>query len=249
MCAKFVYNKNDGTVCRNCAKALRGVLHMASSKKELEKLMTSRNVKRQRRKRMRVAALLLCVILCGAIAVGGMNVYVTRMAAGRILTPAAAARQEDFDVILVLGAAVWANGVPSHMLEDRLRRGVELYEAGAAPVLLMSGGSYEVDAMRNFAMELGVAEESIWMDDEGLRTYESMRRARDAFELQRVLIVTQRYHLYRAIYLAGRLGLEGYGVASDLRGYRNQARHDAREAMARMRAIFDGVIGEIDIFG
>ena len=218
---------------------------MASSKRELEKLMTSRNVKHRRRKRVRVLAVILCVLLCGGIVFGGMNVYVVRGAAGRILTPEAAAQGEGFDVILVLGAAIWADGTPSHMLEDRLRRGIELYEAGAAPVLLMSGGPYEVDVMRRFAMTLGVAEESILVDSEGVRTFESMRRARDAFEAERVLIVTQRYHLYRAIYLAGQLGLESYGVASDLRTYTNQVRHDAREAMARVRAIFDGVVGDV----
>lgn len=124
------------------------------------------------------------------------------------------------------------------MLSDRLTVGVELYEAGAAPKLLMSGdhgqADYdEVNAMKQFAIDRGVPSEDIFMDHAGFSTYESMYRAAEVFEAEKVIIVTQEYHLYRAIYIAEQLGLEAYGVASDLQSYVKQDYYDFRELLAR----------------
>ncbi len=108
----------------------------------------------------------------------------------------------------------------------------------AAPKLLMSGDhgrkDYdEVNSMKKYAMEQGIPDEDIFMDHAGFSTYESMYRARDVFAAKRILIVTQSYHLSRAVYIARKLGLEAYGVPSDLQSYTRQFIYDTREILAR----------------
>ena len=126
------------------------------------------------------------------------------------------------------------------MLRDRLLRALEVYEAGAAPKLLMSGDhgreDYdEVGAMKNYAIENGVQSENVFMDHAGFSTYETVYRAKEVFEADKVIIVTQEYHLYRALYIAEQLGVEAYGVSSDLNTYGGQSMRDAREVLARCK--------------
>ena len=149
-----------------------------------------------------------------------------------------AAAMEDVDCILVLGCKVKSNGVPSDMLEDRLRRGVELFHAGAAPKLLMSGDhgtmTYnEVQSMKQYAIDNEIASSDIFMDHAGFSTYESIYRAQDIFQAKKIIIVTQEYHLYRALYIANALGIEAYGVDADYRNYSGQTAMDIREILAR----------------
>ena len=144
---------------------------------------------------------------------------------------------EGYDCVLVLGCGVWGDR-PSHMLEDRLLVGIELCKKGASEKLLMSGDhgrdEYdEVNVMKTFATDRGLASEDVFMDHAGFSTYESMYRARDIFKAKKVLIVTQEYHLYRAIFVARKLGLDAYGVTSDLRDYGGQVFRDIREILAR----------------
>ncbi len=158
--------------------------------------------------------------------------------AGAYLVTREQAAELDADCILVLGAYVWEDGSPSGVLEDRLLTAVGAYESGASERLLMSGDhgreEYdEVNAMKAFAIERGIPSEHIFMDHAGFSTYESMYRARDIFQARRVLIVTQEYHLYRALYIARRMGLEAYGLTSDLRAYPARLRFEAREILAR----------------
>ena len=188
----------------------------------------------------RVLSVLLILGVLGVLAVLGINWYVTGSISDRILTPEAAAQLEDVDCILVLGCQVWADGDPSHMLEDRLRRGVELYDAGAAPKLLMSGDHGQVEynevvAMKQYALNAGIISGDIFMDHAGFSTYESMYRAKEIFGVKKVIIVTQGYHLYRAVYIAESMGLEAYGVASDYRSYAGQMSRDIREILARVK--------------
>ena len=156
----------------------------------------------------------------------------------QILSAQQAAQIGDADCILVLGCRVYEDGTPSHMLEDRLQQSVELFELGAAPKLLMSGDhgqqEYdEVNTMKRYAVEHGVASSAVFMDHAGFSTYESLYRAKEVFGVEKVIIVTQRYHLYRALYIARQLGLEAYGVASDPRSYAGQIVREVREILAR----------------
>ena len=146
------------------------------------------------------------------------------------------------DCILVLGALVWKNGRPSSILEDRVITGIDLYRAGISPALLMSGDhgtkNYdEVKAMKRYAVERAVPENCVFTDHAGFSTYDSCYRARDIFCAKKIVIVTQRYHLYRAVYIARCLGLEAYGVASDRRFIYGEKRRHLREFFARIKAV------------
>lgn len=142
------------------------------------------------------------------------------------------------DCILVLGAGLKADGTPNHMLQDRLDKGIELYQAGVAPKLLLSGDNGqeeydEVNAMKEYALNAGIPSEDIFMDHAGFSTYESMYRARDIFLVEKVIIITQRYHQYRALYTARGLGMESYGVVPAPRTYAGQRYREIREILAR----------------
>ena len=183
--------------------------------------------------------------LLAFVLVFALNVTVCLRARSHVLDLDDAANMaEDFDCILVLGAGVKKDGEPSHMLEDRLKVGIQLYEMGASERLLMSGDHMredydEVGTMKRYAAERGVPSNVIFLDHAGLSTYESMWRAKEIFGAERILIVTQKYHLYRAIYTAEALGMEAYGVPSDLRSYRKILLYEAREVAARVKAFLN----------
>ena len=184
--------------------------------------------------------ILLCFFVLGIGAITVINSAVKLTTQKQILTSEEAAKLEGVDCVLVLGCYVFENGTPSAMLHDRLTRGVELYNKGAAPKLLMSGDHgrehyNEVDAMKQFAVDEGIPTDDIFMDHAGFSTYESIYRAKEVFQAKKILIVTQEYHLYRALYIADQLGLEAYGVSSDYRTYVGQFMRDAREVLARVK--------------
>ncbi len=186
----------------------------------------------------RVLGILLALMVFGAVWALGVNFYVQHSGGRNIVTADAAAALSDIDCIIVLGCKVEADGRPAPMLTDRLETGIALYQAGAAPKMLMSGDhgrvEYdEVNAMKQYAIDAGVPSSDIFMDHAGFSTYETMYRARAVFGAERVLVVTQEYHLYRALYLARALGLEAYGVAADQRAYPGAAYRECREILAR----------------
>lgn len=178
--------------------------------------------------------------LLGGVTVLGLNAQVIGATNDKILSTEQAAQLGNVDCILVLGCKVHEDGNPSHMLEDRLKRGVALYKGGAAPKILMSGDhgqvEYdEVNAMKKYAMDAGIPSEDVFMDHAGFSTYESMYRAKEVFGAKKIIIVTQEYHLYRAIYAAERMGMEAYGVNADYRTYSGQLMRDVREVLARVK--------------
>lgn len=187
-----------------------------------------------------MALLLAGLMVIGAASVLGVNAHVKSLGGRGIVTPEEAESLDGIDCIVVLGCLVEKDGTPSNMLEDRLRRGIELYEAGVAPKLLMSGDhgrtAYdEVNVMKQVAVDAGIPSEDVFMDHAGFSTYETIYRAKEIFGAERILIVTQEYHLYRALYIAERLGVEAYGVAANYRTYQNQVNRDLREVLARCK--------------
>ena len=189
------------------------------------------------------AAVLAIAAIC-AVLVFGIDFYVKQKAKPYILTPEEAG--EGYDCVLVLGCGVWGD-TPSHMLEDRLLEGISLCQSGASKKLLMSGdhgrkGYDEVNVMKKFAVDRGIPSEDVFMDHAGFSTYESMYRAKEIFKAEKILIVTQDYHLYRAIYDARTLGLEAYGVASNPRSYGGQLYRDIREILARNKDFIYSII-------
>ena len=188
----------------------------------------------------RLLSIFLCLCILGITTLAVINSIVKLSTGKQIISSEEAAKLEDVDCILVLGCFVKDDGRPSDMLHDRLTRGVELYDLGAAPKLLMSGdhGREEYDevaAMKQFAIDAGIPSEEVFMDHAGFSTYESIYRAKEIFQADKILIVTQEYHLYRALYIANQLGVEAYGVSSDYHTYVGQFMRDFREMLARVK--------------
>lgn len=189
---------------------------------------------------------LFCLGITGGLAVFGLSSFVKNRTADKIVNETEAVKL-DADCILVLGCGIRDDGTPSLMLRDRLETGTALYKAGAAPKLLMSGDhgrkEYdEVNLMKEYALERGVPSEDVFMDHAGFSTYESMYRARDIFCAEKVIIVSQRYHLPRALYVAEKLGLEAYGVPAKEAEYRGQAYREFREILARTKDFCTAVV-------
>lgn len=188
-------------------------------------------------KRLLLIAVLAGLVLGTAVLiVNAVMINTTRDA----IVDAEKAGELGADCILILGAGVRKDGNPSDMLRDRIDTGMTLYLAGAAPKLLMSGdhgreGYDEVNVMRDRALAAGAESADVFMDHAGFSTYDSLYRARDVFEVKRVIIVTQSYHLPRALYIARSLGLEAVGVSADLYTYFGQTGRDIREAAARAK--------------
>lgn len=205
----------------------------------------SRLQKLSKGKKRMLAAVCILLIL-GVLSPFVINGIVVGSARRYIVEPEQA-KALDADCVIALGAMVWGKDTLSHMLEDRVLGAIDVYERGGAKKILMSGDhgkkDYdEVNAMKKYAVERGVAADDVFMDHAGFSTYETMYRARDVFQAKKVVIVTQRYHLYRAVYAARALGLEAYGVASDPRPYTSAVYNNAREFLARVKDFFTAVI-------
>ena len=184
---------------------------------------------------------LICLAAAGVALLFGINAYVKNVGANSIITPEEATKLKNVDCVLVLGCGVKADGTPSDMLSDRIKRGIELYKQGAAPKIMMSGDhgtkTYdEVNTMKQIAVDAGIPSSDVFMDHAGFSTYESMYRARDVFAADKIIIVTQEYHLPRALYIAKQLGIEAYGVTSDYGNtYGGQSLRENREILARCK--------------
>lgn len=195
-------------------------------------------------KKLKWIIIVIAAVLCLATLVAAiplvLNGRVKSVTKDDILTIEEASALEDIDCIIVLGCLVRDDGSLSDMLRDRLIQGIELYYKGAAPKILMSGDhgqvSYdEVNAMKQYAIDNGVPSADVFMDHAGFSTYETVYRAKEVFGAKKVIIVTQEYHLYRALYIAKQLGIEAYGVSANLNTYGGQAKRDVREVLARCK--------------
>jgi vancomycin permeability regulator SanA len=192
------------------------------------------NTKKKKKSVWTILVILVILIPAVTLAVNaGMKVSMEKY-----LISDEAALELGADCILVLGAGLKPDGTPNHMLQDRLDKGVELYKAGAAPKLLLSGDNGqdkydEVNAMKEYALNAGIPSEDIFLDHAGFSTYESMYRARDIFLVKKAIIITQKYHQYRALYTARGLGIDGYGAVAEPRVYAGQKYRDFREILAR----------------
>lgn len=187
------------------------------------------------------------------IALSVLNRFVALEGAQRIISEQEAQKLDDVDCILILGAGVYNNKYPSDMLEDRLLEGIRLFMLGASDRILMSGDNSkvhynEVKVMKDFAVKAGVPSEHVFQDHAGFSTYESMYRARDVFAAKKIIIVTQKYHMYRALYDARALGLDAYGVVSDPRTYEGQAVREIRELLARAKDFIYCVLKPLPTF-
>jgi SanA protein len=149
-------------------------------------------------------------------------------------------------VAIVFGAGLWRDGSPTPVLRDRVATAAQLYFAGKVDKLLMSGDNSYIDynepgAMRDYALELGIPEQAIVLDYAGRRTYDTCYRAGAIFGLKDAILVTQNFHLPRALYVCNALGLASIGVPADLRTYPNRSLFywNLREAPATLVALWE----------
>ena len=203
---------------------------------------------------IRIGLILLTLMTICIIVVLGVNLYVKKSVQKNIISVEDAVKLDNVDAIIILGAGVWNKDTPSPMLNDRLLQGIELYKLGASPKLLMSGDHGQVDydevnVMKNFAINAGADSKDIFMDHAGFSTYESVYRAKEIFGVHKVIIVTQGYHLYRALYLAKQLGIEAYGVASDQQVYNGQQNRELREILARNKDFVNAILKPKPTYG
>ncbi|MBL9101777.1 MAG: YdcF family protein [Myxococcales bacterium] len=138
---------------------------------------------------------------------------------------------------IVPGAFVFKDGTPSDVLADRLTAALELVRAGRAAQVLVSGGPDEVVGMQRWLEERGVA--AVRADPEGLRTWATMQRAAEVFEIREAVVCTQRFHLPRSLYLARAAGISAIGLVADRGAYDGALYNASRERLARMRAWLD----------
>lgn len=143
----------------------------------------------------------------------------------------------NIDYIVVLGAGI-RNNRPSPMLEDRLKTSIKLYNNGISDKIILTGDHQsddydEVTVMLNYLLENNIPKEDIILDNYGISTYDSIYRLKYIYKANNIVIVTQKYHLYRALYIANKLDIEAIGVTSNLRSYYGQSIREVREILAR----------------
>jgi SanA protein len=167
--------------------------------------------------RLRRISTLLCVAVgAGLFLLGGASLYVELAGVGRIV---ARAEAPEVKVALIFGAGLGAQDAPSPVLAERLDTGIWLYQHHKVKKLLLTGNSEphhdEVGVMARYVQDRGVPAGALLLDPKGVSTFESCRRAHALFHLERVVLVTQRFHLPRALFLARAVGLKAQGVAAD----------------------------------
>lgn len=196
----------------------------------------------KKKKRLLIALIsIIIIVVLGIAAFIGIQFYIVKYA-----EPYFTSFSSDIsaDAALVLGAKVNEDGTPSLMLQDRLDCGYELYQSGQVQKIIISGdhekkGYDEVNCMKEYLLEKGVPREDLFLDHAGLNTYDSLYRAKHIFQANSVIVATQRYHMYRAIYIGRKIGLETYGVPMADKPIYDMWKQNIRESLARVKAILD----------
>ena len=175
-----------------------------------------------------------------------INLLVVITTNKKIISEVDDTKLDNIDCILILGAAI-KDHYPSPMLEDRLLQGISLYEQQASPKILVSGDHMntdydEVNVMKDYLVGHKIPSQDVFMDHAGISTYDSIYRAKYIFQAKKIIIVTQKYHLYRALYIANSLGIDAYGVPSNQRTYTNQEKREVREIIARCKDFFKSML-------
>jgi SanA protein len=196
----------------------------------------------KRYKRAFVAAMLLAM-LCAVAAFAGINARIMLAARPHIIAPDEARAY----VCIVPGARVYPDGRLSHIYYDRLMTAAELYRAGRVRRILVSADHRrthydESNAGKNFLLRQGIPARDIFTDHAGFDTYDTMIRAKRVFMVNDAVVATQRYHLYRSVYLGRALGMQVRGVIADRRGYQRMRYYRFRELFANIKAFRDIVL-------
>lgn len=178
------------------------------------------------------------------VAITAVNIYVVTESSKHIYAPEnVQSIPTNTDCIIVLGAGLKNDGTPNHMLRDRLDLAASLYNEGVSKKILLTGdhGSEkydEVNAMKDYMLSKGIDEDVLYLDHAGFSTYDSMYRAKEVFCVDSAVVITQKYHLYRSVYIGNAVGINIYGVNSDPYTYVNQTYRNIREYLARFKDFF-----------
>ena len=183
----------------------------------------------------RIILIIDILVVVVIIIVLGINLFVKNSVKDKIVDENSL--DKNYDAILVLGAGL-RNGKPSPVLKDRLDMAYKLYEDGYSEKIIVSGDhgkKYydEVNVMKNYLLDKGVESNNIFMDHAGFSTYDSVYRAKEIFLANKIIIVTQQFHLYRSLYIAKQLKLDAVGVSATLRDYSGSVKFEIREILAR----------------
>lgn len=194
---------------------------------------------------LKTAIAFLLVIILGFLSLLAINCHIKSKMRNNILSLEEASVLTDVDCIMVLGCGVY-DDVPGKTLNNRLTVGIQLYFNGASQKLLMTGdhgrSDYdEVNVMKQVAIDANVPSEDVFMDHAGFSTYESVYRAKEIFGVDKMIIVTQEYHLYRALFIAEQFDIEAYGVSADLHQYGSNLMRETREFLARGKDFFTSI--------
>ena len=171
-----------------------------------------------------------------------LNCYVVLSVNNKIIKDKDYSKLKDIQCIIVLGAGI-RKDKPSPLLQDRLDKAIELYFEGVAPKIIVSGDHGrddhdEVNVMKNYAIEKGVKREDVFMDHAGFSTYDTMYRAKEIFGVERAVVVTQKYHIFRSVYIANHLGIDAYGVPAEDIKHQWAIYREFREVLARDKDVF-----------
>lgn len=194
---------------------------------------------------LRLFIVFIVIGLIGVLSITIINKYVYSKYSDRIKTSIIEIPSEEPPrIAIVFGAGVKKDGSPSDVLYDRVLTAVEIYQAGRVKKLLMSGDNpnpeyNEPAAMKKIAVELGVPESDIVLDLAGHRTFDTCQRAKEIFEVEKAILVTQEYHQARSLYLCNNLGIESIGITANKRVYFGQGNGSFRESLSVVNAWFE----------
>ena len=175
-----------------------------------------------------------------------INIYMINSTKKQIISLDNINEINDVDAIIILGCQVYGEN-PSLMLAKRLEKGLEVYNKTHTKIILTGDhgeNEYdEVNVMKEYLIASDIDEKDIFLDHAGFNTYDSIYRAKYIFQAKKVIIVTQKYHIYRALYLANRLDLEAVGViANDIPQKGIMLKNEIREVLSRDKNFFKGII-------
>lgn len=185
------------------------------------------------------------IIIFLSLVIFCINIYVKISVKNKIIN-IDKIKEKNIDCILVLGASI-KNNSPSPMLEDRLLASIDIYKKDVTDKILVSGDHTEDDydevtVMKKYLVDKEIPSKKIFMDHSGISTYDSIYRAKKIYKANKIIIVTQKYHLYRALYIAKKLDIDAIGISADRKEYQHQSKRDIREIAARIKDFIKCII-------
>lgn len=196
----------------------------------------------------RISLFSLLVLAFGLILIWGLSIYILQATNSRTFDSMETLPKAH--TVIILGASVYSDGTLSPILQDRVDTGLKLYRNGKVERFLLSGDNRsedydEVNAMRNYLINLGVPDSHIFIDPAGIDTYDSMYRSKAIFQVPSAIVVTQQFHLPRTLFIAKNLGLSYRGYPAESKNYQTEDHLKRREKLANFKALYELVSHQI----